>query len=91
MYFHVIENCQRNGIKGYRLVKTYRQYPALMKWLLKTGAPIWVVESKLEYIQLPYRHSPQQVMTYGGFTASYWNTGGWGSATMPVLPWHEGR
>lgn len=78
MYFHVIENTMRDGIKGYRLVKTYQKPDALLKYLLRTGAPVWIVESQRNFI--PYTSK------FGGFTASYWNTGGFGITTMPVMP-----
>ncbi len=83
MYYHVIENCQRAGVQGYRLVKTYRSAKRLYTWLEKTGAPVWVLESNRDF--LPYRGE------LGGFPAAYWNTGGWGLTTMPKLPLHEGR
>jgi hypothetical protein len=79
MYFHVIENCKRDGISGYRLVKTYKNHSALVKWLLRTGKPVWVESSNRDYIVA-------NGGVYGGHTVSYWNTGGWGSTTMPVLP-----
>jgi hypothetical protein len=73
----------RNGVKGYRLVKTYKNYLALFKWLEKEGRPLWVVESKQDYIPVNGQHSQP---SYGGFIANYWNSGGLGQTTMPVLP-----
>lgn len=83
MYHHVIENTQRNGQPVYRHVKTYVRYPALEKWLLKTGKPVWVISTRNPILTINGQHSQP---TLGGFIASYWNTGGWGTTTMPVLP-----
>lgn len=85
MYFHVIENAQRDGVKGYRRVKTYKRYGDLVKWLEKTGEAVWVVESAYEYLSLSGGPS-YPLRQLGGFQASYWNTGGWGTTTMPVMP-----
>lgn len=85
MFFHVLENTQRNGVKGYRHIKTYKNYTSLKKWLDREGKPVWVVESNTEYLPVPYKSDGNTPTMYGGFIASYWNTGGWGTTTMPVL------
>jgi hypothetical protein len=82
MYYHVIENTMRNGVRGYRLVKTYKNWKALDKWLRKEGRPLWVESSNRDHLVV-------NGGVYGGFTASYWNTGGWASAVMPKLPMHS--
>jgi hypothetical protein len=83
MYFHVLENTQRNRQPHYKLIKTYKNYAMLEKWLLKTGKPVWVIENRTE--QLPINNFSDPIMV-GGHTANYWNSGGWGTTTMPVLP-----
>ena len=82
MYYHVIENTQRNGVKGYRLVKTYKRVGALMNRLYKTGAPVWVENSRNDSLYVPGG-------VYGGHVVSYWNTGGWASAVMPRMPFFD--
>ena len=87
MYFHVLEKTMRNGVKGYLHIKCYKRYSTLEKFLAKTGAAVWVVESELDYLpHVPYTKDADKPTLYGGFTASYWNTGGWGSTTMPKMP-----
>lgn len=75
MYFHVVRNCQRDGRPVYIHTKTYRSFKRLMRHLESDGRPAWIIESKHDYLP-----------TLGNFTTSYWNTGGFGFTTMPVLP-----
>lgn len=79
MFYHVIENCQRDGVRGYRLVKTYKNWNAMDKWLRREGKPVWVESSKRDHLVV-------NGGVYGGFSCSYYNTGGYGVTTMPVLP-----
>jgi hypothetical protein len=83
MYFHVIENTQRNRVKGYRLVKTYKSYKALQKWVEKEGKVVWVVASKYDHLRVNGQHSQP---SFGNIIADYWNSGGWGTTTMPLMP-----
>lgn len=83
MYFHVIENTRRDGQSVYRRIRTYQRYAALERFLRKEGRPLWVVESKSKYLPINGQHSQP---TVGGHIASYWNEGGWGVTTMPLLP-----
>lgn len=86
MYYHVIENCQRDGVKVYRLVKTYKRYSMLQRWLDKTGQPVWVIANGNDSLQ-----NTVHLGGFGGFVASYWNSGGWGFTRMPVLPFWSGK
>lgn len=83
MYYHVLKNVQRERISGYVLVKTYRNWKALQRWLEKTGEAVWVIESQNNWVPINGQHSQPGV---GNRQASYWNTGGWGVTTMPLLP-----
>jgi hypothetical protein len=84
MYYHVIENAQRNGAQVYVHVKTYKRWQALDTYVRKTGKPVWIIDSRTEYL----REGTNPGAPYGGFIASYYNTGGYGVTTMPVLPLH---
>ena len=83
MYYHIIENTMRNGVRGYRLVKTYKNHASLQKYVEKNGGPVWVECSKYDFLLV-------RGGEYGGGTCSYWNTGGWASAVMPRLPLLQG-
>lgn len=86
MYFHVIENTKRDGQNVYRHIRTYKRYAMLERFLRKEGRPLWVVESQFDHLTArPYQHA-EGAAAFGGFTASYWNTGGWGTTVMPPLP-----
>lgn len=84
MFYRVIENTQRKGMPVYRLVKTYKRYAALQKWLDKTGQPVWVLATRDNEL-IVYG------ATLGGHSASYWNTGGWGFGYMPILRFWSGK
>lgn len=87
MYFHILENARRNGVKGYLHTKSYKSFKRMEKALVKAGKPVWVIETELEYLpHIPYHKDFNTPALYGGFTASIWNTGGWQSATLPLLP-----
>lgn len=80
MRFHIVENTMRNGVKGYRYVKSFKTYTGLEKWVARNGGPVWVVSDFHDTLQT------NGAEVFGGIHASYWNTGGWGVATMPVMP-----
>lgn len=85
MFFHVVENTQRDGVKVYRKVKTYKRYADLDRWVRKNGGPVWVIESAFPELSLSGGPS-LPLRQLGGMQASYWNTGGWGYGLMPLLP-----
>lgn len=84
-FYHVVENAQRDGRPVYVLVKTYRRWGNLMKWLMRPECkPSWVVESRNEWLPVNGQESQP---TVGGNMTQYWNIGsGWNRAIMPKLP-----
>jgi hypothetical protein len=84
-FYHVIENAQRNGVQVYVHVKTYKRWQALDTYVRKSGNPVWIICSRTETIP-NYMFVEQH--TIGNIEASYYNTGGYGVTTMPVLPLH---
>lgn len=68
----------------YRLVRTYKRYAALQKWLDRTGQPVWVLTTKEDHLTV-------YGAMLGGHSASYWNTGGWGFGYMPIFRFWSGK
>lgn len=81
-YMHVIEVARRNGISGYRVVKSYKNRPAMEKFVAHYGKPVWLLVHGSSSL-------PATLSTLGGYNASYWNSGaGWQLGFMPILPFH---
>ena len=80
-FYHVVQNGQRAGMKGYVLVRTYQQPEAARKWVEKQGKPVWVIESQVDYLAVG------EGRQLGGCLEWRWNSGsGWVQDRMPVLP-----
>ena len=79
-YLHVVENAKRNGEDVYILMKTYKTWYWLMRYVLREGTkPCWLIQSQAEYLTLTDVIAEDYTL--------YWNSGsGWNLTTMPALP-----
>jgi hypothetical protein len=85
MYYHLVTNVQRNGESGYLLVRTYKRWSMMEKYLVKTGGVAhWIVGSKNECLRAD-AFAMEFSYNLGGFTAQYWNSGGYHIGVIPKL------
>lgn len=83
VYWHVVGNGQRGGAKGYLFLRTYKSVGAALNYAKREGKPVWIVESRTDYLPVNGQHSQAAC---GGFDALRWNSGsGLVGDFMPLL------